>query len=1339
MIVRFDSPRLRVLRALCCMGLGLIAPMNGFAAAPTGATLTPSVVTENDPINKLVGTLAAIDPDVGDSHTFSLVDGTGGEENNGFTVSGNQVRLRYGVVKADGNFVDFETEPLIFHILVRVRDAAGGSYDKAFTISMLDDRTEDVDGDGLTEAQEEDLHGTSDVNPDSDGDGFGDRIEVLNGSSPSNANSLPNYPLVGWGSNLAKELLAPVDAGFLRISTGQYHTLGLKPSGSVSAWAGFNTYGQITVPGGLTQVVAVAAGGDNWLLGSAHSLALKSDGTVTAWGCNEEGQCNVPPTLSGVFDVAAGRTHSLALKSDGTVVAWGANLHGETAVPVGLSGVVDIAAAGFFSLALKSDGSVVSWGRYFDDNEWQVMRTPVGLSDIVAVSAGIYHALALRSDGKVFCWGYNGDGQCSVPTGLTNVTAVAGGGFHSLALKSDGSVVGWGSNKSGQITIPNGALSQVKRISAGLQHSQALRETPTSPSITSAAGISSSPGNPVSHQIVVANATPVQFAAIGLPAGLSLNSQSGLISGTITGPIRNTIYLRVDTNQGQLEQTVWINVFNGDSPTAIQASPVSVVENAPTDAVVTSLTAVDPDIGDSHTFELIDGPGSTDNAYFRIQGNQLIAAKRIDRDYEQSPQPLSIRLRVRDASLNPFEAIMTLQFLDDRTEDADGDGLTEIQEEDFYGTSDLIVDLDGDGFGDGFEMRNGTSPINASIYPTGNILVAWGNNSYNETAIPSALGEVVALASGWRHNLALTADGTVTAWGWNDNGQTTVPPGLSGVVAVSAGDYHSMVLKSDGTVISWGGNADGQATVPSNLADVVAISAGSYHSAALKRNGTVVVWGDNGFQQLNMPPGLDHVVAISAGGYHTLALKDDGTVVAWGRDWLGAVSVPQGLGNVVGVAAGGFHSLALLSNGTVVAWGDDENGQSLVPHGLSGVVDVKAGWKHSLAVKADGTVVSWGSNLYGQVTTPLEAIQVQAIAAGSFHNLVIRRSSGFPKILPGSTIRGWPGQVISQPISLQGATSLGQFSAMGLPAGLAIDSLTGVVGGTVTTGQIRSARIMASTDKGILDRIVWMDTQNGSPPTAISFTPASQQNGQALLLENSPSGTIVGTLAATDPDAGDAHTFVVNVNSGSPDPYCLVAPGGQLTVQSSAGVDYEKGGILTVRVRATDLGENSIEQTFTIQLLDDRTEDADGDGLSEATEEDVFFTSDLQFDDLTSADADSDGIPTLIEYAFNLNLQSPDAGKLLGGAGSTSGLPIYKMIVDPQGYRRLRMEYLRRVGAGLIYAPQFSNGMGAGTWNPPTSAVQVTPVNASWERCVIDDYEFTPSPARRFGRIGVSR
>jgi hypothetical protein len=118
----------------------------------------------------------------------------------------------------------------------------------------------------------------------------------------------------------------------------------LKNDGTVVGW-GWNDYGQVTIPTGLSGVTAIAAGG-------LHSLALKNDGTVVGWGWNDYGQVTIPTGLSGVTAIAGGGYHSLALKGDGTVVGWGLNGNGQTTIPTGLSGVTAIAAGNAHSLAL---------------------------------------------------------------------------------------------------------------------------------------------------------------------------------------------------------------------------------------------------------------------------------------------------------------------------------------------------------------------------------------------------------------------------------------------------------------------------------------------------------------------------------------------------------------------------------------------------------------------------------------------------------------------------------------------------------------------------------------------------------------------------------------------------------------------------------------------------------------------------------------------------------------------------------------------------------------------------------------------------------------------------
>lgn len=74
-------------------------------------------------------------------------------------------------------------------------------------------------------------------------------------------------------------------------------------------------------------------------------------------------------------------------------------------------------------------------------------------------------------------------------------------------------------------------------------------------------------------------------------------------------------------------------------------------------------------------------------------------------------------------------------------------------------------------------------------------VVAWGHNDWGQSSVPFAISNAIAVQCGAYFNLVLRRDGTVTAWGYSDaNQQTSVPPGLTNVVAVAAGWGHSLAL-----------------------------------------------------------------------------------------------------------------------------------------------------------------------------------------------------------------------------------------------------------------------------------------------------------------------------------------------------------------------------------------------------------------------------------------------------------------------------------------------------------------------------------------------------------------
>ncbi|HEV2694505.1 MAG TPA: S8 family serine peptidase, partial [Verrucomicrobiae bacterium] len=295
--------------------------------------------------------------------------------------------------------------------------------------------------------------------------------------------------------------------------------------------------------------------------------------------------------------------------------------------------------------------------------------------------------------------------------------------------------------------------------------------------------------------------------------------------------------------------------------------------------------------------------------------------------------------------------------------------------------------------------------------------VSWGDNTFGQTNVPVGLANVVALAGGLGHSLALLDDGTMTGWGDNTFGQIVSPLNLGPVAAIAAGDHHNLALLANGTVTAWGDNRSGQTNIPAGLGltSAVAVAAGASNSVALLFDGTVVAWGDNTFGQTNVPPGLSNVVAIASGGNDVVALLNNGTVVGWGDNRFGQTNVPAGVSNLVAVAAGTYHNLGLYTNGLVVGWGDNTVGETTIAPSVTNVVAIAAGFVDNLILQGTGTVIAWGINNFGQTNVPPGLSQVYAVACGVRHDLVLTAEPPllppYAHTLPATSVTGTNAQI----------------------------------------------------------------------------------------------------------------------------------------------------------------------------------------------------------------------------------------------------------------------------------------------------------------------------------------
>ncbi|XP_052754599.1 probable E3 ubiquitin-protein ligase HERC2 isoform X2 [Galleria mellonella] len=239
----------------------------------------------------------------------------------------------------------------------------------------------------------------------------------------------------------------------------------------------------------------------------------------------------------------------------------------------------------------------------------------------------------------------------------------------------------------------------------------------------------------------------------------------------------------------------------------------------------------------------------------------------------------------------------------------------------------------------------------------------------------------VAVHSGGKHALALTADGKVYSWGEGEDGKLghgnritlEVPrliETLSGerVVGIACGSAHSACVTARGHLYTWGmgeygrlGHGDDMTQLVPKMVEalasfrVVQVACGSRdaQTLALTACGKVFSWGDGDFGKLGrggsdgcaVPMNIERlntlgVVQVECGAQFSLALTRDGEVWTWGKgDYfrLGhgcdahvrrptLVEALRGR-RVVHVAVGALHCLAVTADHQVWAWGDNDHGQ----------------------------------------------------------------------------------------------------------------------------------------------------------------------------------------------------------------------------------------------------------------------------------------------------------------------------------------------------------------------------------------------------------------------------
>ncbi|WP_236344901.1 cadherin domain-containing protein [Paenibacillus plantiphilus] len=1099
--------------------------------APTDIALSSGSVSENAVIGTTVGTLSSTDPDTGDTFTYTLVAGAGSTDNASFSISGNELKT--------GIALDYETKTS-YSVRVRAADSGGLAFEKVFAITVTDGNDAPTNISlSASSVAENMVSGTA--------------VGTLTAADPNVGNTFTYSLVAGAGDT---------DNASFQISSGTLQT------NTVFDYETKNSYSirvRATDNGGLSfekQFTITILNGNDTPTDITLSNSTVNENVVggTAVGTLTSADIDAGETFTYSLVSGIGSTDNASFQIDGNTLKTDTNA------------ALNFESKSSYSIRVRvTDSANNTFEKPFTITVVNVNETP---TDIALSNTSLSE-----------------DTASGTTVGALSATDQDAGETFAYSL-----VAGTGDTDNASFTISGSDLVTSTTLDFETKSSYSIRVRVTDSAnntFDKEFTISVTNVNETPTDIDLSNDSVLENVSIGTTVG-ALSATDDDVSDTFTYTLvagagstdnasfsitgnelktgtaidyetKNSYSIRVRaTDNGGLsvEKQFTITVLNGnDAPTDITLSNSTVNEDVAGGTAVGTLASADIDAGETFTYSLVSGIGSTDNASFQIDGNTLKTDTNAALNFE-SKSSYSIRVRVTDSANNTFEKPFTITVVDVNEKPTDiALSNTSLSEDTASGTTVGALSATDQDAGETFaySLVAGTGDTdNASFTISGSDLVTSTTLDFETQPSYSIRVRVTDSASN-----TFDKEFTISVTNVNE-----APTDID-----LSNDSVSENAPIGTTVGTWSAtDEDAGDTFTYSLV----AGAGSTDNASFSITGN----------ELKTGIALDYETKTSY-SIRVRVTDDDGLSF----EKVFAIAVIDGNDVPTDILLSASSVAENMVSGTTVgtlSTVDSNTGDTFTYSLVTG-----AGDTNNASFQISGGTLQTNA-IFDYESTNSYSIRVRATDNGG---LIVEKQFTIT-ILDGNdapTDITLSNSTVNENVA--SSTAVGTFTSADIDAGETFTySLVSGAGSTDNASfQIdgntleTNAALNYESKSSYSIRVRVTDSANNTfeKPFTITVvnvneTPTDIALSNASLSEDTASGTTVGALSATDQDAGEIFTYSLVAGTGDTDNASFTISGSNLVTGTT--LDFETKSSYSIRVRVTDSANNTFDKEFTISV-----------------------------------------------------------------------------------------------------------------------------------------------------------